>query len=158
MMHPILKDEIFGPSGCAAHVYFIEFQTGTPTYASLIIFESGIHSPTLFFKITFIFPVLYKIRTTYNTQIMLIPQVLFLLRQASSRSRAARCFLNLLREADVFVWRWRAAAGKIFLPWRLFNVIIFMKCRNTHNDHQLSNSWARFFPAGPGVSSKKSTT
>ena len=33
----------------------------------------------------------------------------------SSCSRAARCSFNLLREAEVFDWRWRAAAGKIFL-------------------------------------------
>jgi hypothetical protein len=76
--------------------------------------------------------------------------------QVSSHSRAARCSLNFLWEAEVFDWRWRAAAGKIFLWW-LFNLIC-ARSGKTHIVHQLSNSWARFFAAGPGVSSKKSTT
>ena len=58
--------------------------------------------------------------------------------QASpSRSRAACCSLNLLREAEVFDGWWRAAAGKIFLPRRLFN-IIFVRSGKTLT---LTTSW-----------------
>jgi hypothetical protein len=47
---------------------------------------------------------------------------------SSSSSRAARCSLNLLREAEVLDWRRRAAAGKILLPGQLFNPI-FVRSR-----------------------------